>query len=138
MDADMLCRTDITKLKTRKNVSVSVIQHSRRFEWPSLMYFNNARCKHLTIDRIQNGTPHDLSWAESVDAIDLKWNHLVGYDKPNPDAKIVHFTQGIPAFKETWNCEFADEWRKELDATRSTVSWEDIMGGSVHKKAMGL
>jgi hypothetical protein len=142
MDADMLCMTDIGEiynaLEPRKLHAVNVIKHSRRFEWPSLMFFNNELCYKLTPELIRNGTPQDLKWADSIGAIPPEWNHLVGYDKPNPDAKIVHFTQGIPAFKETWDCEFADEWRKELDATRSTVSWEDIMGKSVHKQAMGL
>jgi len=140
MDADMLCLADINKMKVSDDDyhGVSVVKHSRRFEWPSLMFFINEKCKRLTPELIQHGTPQDLKWSDSVGEIEPNWNHLVGYDKPNPDAKIVHFTQGIPAFKETWDCEFGETWRKELDATRSTVSWEDIMGKSVHKQAMGL
>lgn len=149
MDADMLCLGDITELPKRLELvdglpangfvaGVHVVKHSRRFEWPSLMYFNNAKCENLTPALIESGTPQDLKWADSIGALPPEWNHLVGYDAPNPNAKIVHFTQGIPAFKETWDCEFAQEWRDELDRCRSTVSWEDIMGQSVHKKAMGL
>lgn len=142
MDADMLCLTDITKLPLAVNDpfsnAVSVVKHSRRFEWPSLMYFNNAKCRELTPEYIENGAPASLTWTDSIGELPVEWNHLVGYDVPTPDAKVVHFTQGIPIFKETWNSEYGQVWRDELDMMNSTVSWEDIMGGSVHKKAMGL
>jgi hypothetical protein len=42
-----------------------------------------------------------------------EWNHLVLEQEPNPDAKIVHFTLGVPAFPHYSDCEFADEWARE-------------------------
>lgn len=139
----MLCLGDIHQLLNCMPYSptkpaVSVVKNQRRFEWPSLMYFRNDLCERLTLELIESGNPQSLEWAESVGGLPTEWNHLVGYDAPNPEAKIVHFTQGIPTFKETWDCEFAQAWRDELDRSRSTVSWEEIMGKSVHKKAMGL
>ncbi len=43
-----------------------------------------------------------------------RWNHLVNYDAPDPDAGLVHFTLGGPYFNEYRDCEFADQWRAEL------------------------
>jgi len=138
MDADMLCLGDVHELSAicrPQNVSVCVVKNPRlRFEWPSLMYFNNALCKRLTPELVDNGQPQGLQWADSVGEIPPEWNHLVGYDEPRADAKVVHFTQGIPCFKETEGCEYEAEWQAEARLCMGTVSWSSIMGNSVHAK----
>jgi len=138
LDADMLCLGDIADLFLmchNRFDSVSVVKNPRlRFEWPSLMFFNNAHCKNLTLDVIEKGEPQSLSWATSVGEIPSEWNHLIGYDKPRRDAKIVHYTQGIPCFEETKDTEYAAEWIDELKSCNSTVPWKEIMGKSVHAK----
>jgi len=137
LDADMLVLDDIYKLEeicAPQMAPVSVVKNERRFEWPSLMYFNNARCEKLTPAYIESQSPHNLEWASRIGDIPAEWNHLVGYDKPNPNAKLIHFTQGIPCFEETKNCEFSAQWMEEMKRTITTVSWDEIMGKSVHAK----
>jgi len=135
IDADMLVLDDIHKLADLidKNNAVSVVKNDIRFEWPSLMYFNNAKCTRLTADVVELGKPMTFDWADKIGDLPKEWNHLVGYDKPNPDAKLIHFTRGIPCFPETIGCEFSDAWNIELQIANSTVSWQDIMGNSVHQ-----
>lgn len=140
MDADMLCLGDICELEEicdPQLSSVCVVKNPKlRFEWPSLMYFNNAHCKGLTLDVIDKGTPQSFEWAQSVGEIPSEWNHLVGYDRRRKDAKVVHFTQGIPCFPEVKGCEYEKEWNDELALCNGTVGWGEIMGDSVHAKAV--
>jgi hypothetical protein len=58
----------------------------------------------------------------------------VGYDAPRENAKLVHFTQGIPFHEETGDTEYVGEWRAELEASVFSVSWQEMMGNSVHAK----
>jgi hypothetical protein len=51
-----------------------------------------------------------LNWSTAVGHLPTDWHHLVGYDEPNPDAKLVHFAQGVPAWPETFACEWSEEW----------------------------
>lgn len=146
LDADMLCLDDIHKLPSSMprfkcgdgvtdHAAVYVVQNAERFEWPSLMYFNNEKCAALTPEFIENGNPHHLDWG-AVGNIHKDWNHIVPYSGKNPNAKIVHFTQGIPCFEETKDCEYGEEWRQEAREAATTVPWEAIMGTSVHKQRM--
>jgi hypothetical protein len=40
----------------------------------------------------------------------------VGYDAPDPGAKLVHYTIGGPYFEEYRDCEYAAQWFAERDA----------------------
>jgi hypothetical protein len=130
MDSDMLCLTDITTIP-RNDTAVSVVKNNLRFEWPSLMVFNCEQCKDLTPEYIETGEPQSLEWAGRIGSLPSAWNHLVGYDPPQ-DAKIVHYTQGIPCFPEVDKCEYAQEWMKEIKIVNSAVPWAVLMGDSVH------
>jgi len=134
LDPDMIVLDDIHKIKEhiRPINTVSVVKNERRFEWSSLMYFNNQYCRKLTPELVEKGTPQDFKWAYHTGEIPTEWNHLVGYDAPNPDAKLVHFTMGIPCWPETKECEFSKEWNKEAFMSMSTCSWAELMGSSVH------
>lgn len=142
MDADTIMRGDVAELfPLLGDHDVGMVHHTESalhpgfgltFERTSVMLFNCAACNQLTLDGIENGKPHMMEWAGSIAWLPKEWNHLVGYDTPNPDAKLVHFTQGIPCFPETASDEFAQEWQKYAKAAYSTVSWEDIMGNSIH------
>lgn len=138
LDPDMIVLDDIFNLLKHydSNNAVSVVKNPMRFEWPSLMLFNNARCEKLTLDLIENGTPQKLEWAESIGELPKEWNHLVGYDAPNPDAKVVHYTKGIPCWPETNTGEFAQAWCDEANYANSTVTWQELMGNSVHAAHM--
>jgi hypothetical protein len=138
MDADMLCLADVCELVELADplAAVSVVKNKLRFEWPSLMVFNNAMCMKLQPSWIddESTAPQSLSWAKQVGELPSEWNHIVGYDAPRTDAKIVHFSAGIPCWRETQDCEYAAEWHRERKLCNSSVSWEDLMGRSVHRE----
>lgn len=142
LDADMLCLDNLTDLiaeaQAQPAAPVHVVQHSRRFEWASLMVFDNARCQMLSPAFVENPDHKlfDFAWAPAIGSLAPDWNHLVGYDAPNPRAKIVHFTQGIPIWPETQACEFGAQWHKEHTRLNSSVSFAALMGSSVHVEHM--
>lgn len=138
LDSDMLCLTDICELFeiARQNKEpLSVVKGKEQFEWPSLMYFNNPKCWRLVPSFIENQSPQ--KWVfENAGELPARFNHIIPYDGLNPDAKIVHFTQGIPCFPETKDSEYGELWRHEAQECMSTVTWETLMGNSVHKQRM--
>jgi hypothetical protein len=97
-----------------------------------MMVFNNERCKELTPHYIDTGRPNTLEWSNPIGELPAEWNHCVGYDAPRKDAKIVHYTMGIPFWPETSGFEYASEWMADAKESMSTVSWAALMGGSVH------
>lgn len=138
LDADMLCLDNVADLvalgRSQEPAAVHVVQHRQRFEWSSLMLFDNARCQALTPAFVEdsNNALFDFKFADRVASLPPEWNHLVGYNEPNRRAKIVHFTKGVPVWAETEQCEFAEEWRAELRRLNSSVSFRELMGRSVH------
>lgn len=94
------------------------IEQTRYFRknWSSVMLMHPDRTKALTPQKVNNWSGaqlHALLWAkdEEIGALGFEWNHLVGYDAPNQDAKLVHFTLGTPDVPGRENDEFADTWR---------------------------
>lgn len=139
LDIDMLVRADIGELFALKDegATVMVSKNKLRFEWASAMLFNCSRCRGLTLEYVSSANDlHTIGWAneDEIGSLPGEWNHLVGYDEPNPNAKLVHFTQGVPIFPETKDSEFADEWRAVAQSAVGTVSWKELMGNSVHAK----
>ncbi len=139
MDCDMVMRDDIAGLYGLRDerYAVMVVKHvhvpkqtvkflgepQSKYEkknWSSVMLFNNARCRALTPEYVNTATGldlHQFKWLETEDAIGAlpnRWNHLVGYDAPRPDAALLHYTEGGPYFSEYRNCEYAGEWHSEL------------------------
>lgn len=135
LDADMLLTTDISELFSLKDdqYDVMVVKNEKRFEWASVMLFNNEKCQKLTPDFINNTEKlHLMEWADNIGSLPSEWNHLVGYDEPRDDAKLIHYTQGVPCFPETATSEHADVWNQELERTISAMPWPILMGQSVH------
>ena len=138
MDCDMLCRGDIFDVfKYASNLhAVSVVKHDytprpedkflgqpqtiyAKKNWSSVMFFNNAMCRALTPAYVNYASGlelHQFRWAQDHEVGELgrDFNHLVGEYKPNPEAKLVHYTLGTPCFAKYANCEYAQEWRDEL------------------------
>ena len=112
---------------------IQVVKNKEKFEWPSVMLFNCKACWKLTPETVE--TAEDIfkldSWANIGD-LPKDWNHCVGYDDYNPDVKLIHYTQGIPVWPETQDCEYADLWHDERKAMMGTVSFAELMGKSVH------
>jgi lipopolysaccharide biosynthesis glycosyltransferase len=138
LDSDILCRADVTELLAHTiaypDIPVFVVHHALAFERPSVMLFNNSLCRILTPDYVNDARNNlfNLSWARTVGELPRHWNHLVGYDPPNPSAKLVHFTKGIPIWAETRDCEYSAEWNSTAKRMFSSVSFQELMGRSVH------
>jgi len=151
LDADMLVMGDIAELFALADprYGVQVVKNARRFEWPSLMLFNCEKCTKLTPEYIDNPNnwPQSMDWAE-VGELPSKWNFCIGYDKPKCPheglctdfacaneckPKLLHYTAGIPIFEQTTKLGFVEEWKQAHKYANSSVSWDDLMGQSVHK-----
>lgn len=145
MDIDYLCLTDIADLFALcdDRYAVMVSRNVKKFEWASMILFNCAHPSNriLTPDYVQDPNqcraPHGMDWLpdELVGDLPRAWNHLVGYDPPRPDAKLVHYTQGMPIFEETTGSEYAEAWKAEHQAANQTLGWVELMGHSVHAGA---
>jgi hypothetical protein len=137
LDIDILVGKDIKGLFELKDdkYAVMVSKNKISYEWASVMLFNCEKCKILTPEYVETAKSlHGIEWAKQEEIGDLppEWNHLVGYDEPRKDAKLVHYTQGIPCFEETATSEYAEEWINEHKYLNSTVPWADLMGNSKH------
>lgn len=135
LDVDILVLDDVAKLFALADGSaVMVSKNEKRFEWASVMLFDCAHPDNakLTPEFCETADSlHKISWTESIGSLPGEWNHLVGYDEPKP-ASLVHFTQGVPAWPETKDCEYADEWRRDAQEAISARPWVELMGNSVH------
>ena len=137
IDSDMLILGDVAELfDSQSGSSVDIVPFAGNFafERPSVMLFNCAECRDLTPELIETGNPQDFSWAKSIGHLSADWNHLVGYAPYNPDAKLIHYTQGVPGYKECRRCDYAQEWFDEKGVMLEHCSWLEIMGSSVHAK----
>jgi len=138
VDADMLVLGDIADLFALKDdTAVQVVKNREKFEWPSMMLFDCSQCWKLTPESIEyaDNLFKMEEWAQ-VGELPREWNHCVGYDPPRSDAQLVHYTQGVPVWEETAGCEYAQEWHNERKAMMFTVSFQELMGHSVHVERM--
>lgn len=138
VDGDIVVRGDVHELASLTDplAQVSVSKNKLRFEWPSVMFFNCGACLKLTPEYIETNSCNDFAWAKNVGDLPPEWNHLVGYDEPNPNAKLIHYTRGIPCWKITQDCEHSATWLDEFKHAVGTVSWEELMGNSVHAESL--
>lgn len=142
LDLDMIVRADIADLFAMGDpqYAAMVVKNQQRFEWASAILYNCAHPANavLTPDYVDDParcqTPHHLDWLpdDLVGALPAEWNHCVGYDTPNPQAKLVHYTQGVPFHPEVAGCEYHDEWYAERDNMCASIDWTSLMGNSVH------
>jgi len=140
MDCDMLMLNDVAKLYALRDerYAVMVVKHMHapresvkfldqpqsKYEkknWSSVMLFNNARCRSLTPEYVNAASGldlHQFKWLgsdELIGSLPLTWNHLVGYNPPQPQASLVHYTLGGPYFNEYRDCEYSAEWFAERE-----------------------
>jgi len=138
MDSDIVVTGDIKELFDHAEIAthdVQVMQNQPKFEWGSVMLFNNPRCSKLTPEFINDEANHllDLAWARSVGTFSEEWNHCVGYQTPK-EAKLYHYTQGIPCWPETQGLVEDIHWHEAAKAATHTVPWTELMATSVHAK----
>lgn len=142
--ADMLCRADIAELWALRDPfkAVQVVKHyyqtkhPRKYlgtsmeavnqdyprkNWSSVMLINCAHYdwRHLTpqkVSEMRGPELHRFSFIGErfVGELPIEWNWIADEYGSNPDAKLVHWTAGTPAFKHYQNAPFADEFRKQL------------------------
>lgn len=139
LDIDMMVRSDIGQIWNMRNdkYAIHVSKNVMKFERASLMLFNCAKCDHLTPQFVEMANNlHSIGFVPDGQVGDLppEWNHLVGYDEPRDDAKLVHFTQGVPIFPETKDSEYGPEWRRYAQESVGSQPWTALMGNSVHAK----
>ena len=84
-----------------------------RKNWSSFMLFNNAKCRALTPDYVNEATGlqlHRFQWTtdDQIGFMPLDLNHLVGEYDPKPDARVLHWTLGGPWFDR--RTDHADRW----------------------------
>jgi hypothetical protein len=146
MDCDMLMLDDIANLWNLRDerYAVQVVKHHHvpkeevkflgekqsKYEkknWSSVMLMNCAKCRALTPEFVNSASGlelHQFKWLAGDDLIGplpAKWNHLVGYDAPDTQASLIHFTIGGPYFPEYRDCEYSREWFAEQDAMLKVV-----------------
>lgn len=143
LDLDMIVQDDISKLFDFKDDSFAVMvsKNKLKFEWASAILFNCEKCQILTPEYIESAPRlHDCSFVapELIGEFPNEWNHLVGYDEPRANPKLIHYTQGVPAFKETVDCEHADKWFLEHQRMNFVKNWQELMGSSVHAAEVTL
>ena len=141
LDCDMLVRTNINSLfeACDPTKAVMVVKHNHQPEggtkmdgqiqtrysrknWSSVCAFNlgHEANNALTADLVNTVPGRDLHrfcWLEDdqIGELEPGWNHLVGHSPAHPDPGIVHFTDGIPHMPGYEDCDYAEEWRTELD-----------------------
>lgn len=141
MDIDMIVKGDLAELWALRDhkKAAQVVKTSLGFERTSMMLLNCERCGLLTPEYVETADNlHSLAWLkdELIGDLPPEWNYLVGYDDPadSDKAKILHYTQGIPAFPETRDCVAAKDWWTYAQRAASTQPWSVLMGPSVHAK----
>lgn len=137
LDIDIILQDDIAKLfdLADDKYTVMVSKNKIKFEWASAILFNCEKNKILTPAYCETAEKlHQISWCaeNEVGNFPNEWNHLVGYDRPRTDAKLVHYTQGIPCFPETLDSEYSEQWHNEHRFCNGSLPWVDLMGNSVH------
>lgn len=142
--ADMLCRADIAELWAQRDTfaAVQVVKHDYRTKhprkylgtkmeaanldyprknWSSVMLIN---CAHYAWRQITPTTLAQMTGPELhrfsfigeryIGELPREWNWIADEFGDNPDAKLVHWTAGTPAFDHYKNAPFADEFRQQL------------------------
>jgi hypothetical protein len=142
---DMLCLNDIAELDALFDpaYAVQVVKHDsyktqhrtkyrgsgmecpnmnyERKNWASLMLVN---CEHPAWRiNAEELLPSDLLTFkflkdEEIGSLPPEWNRLVDEDQPHEDAKIAHWTAGVPAFDYYTSAPAADLWhfaRREMN-----------------------
>ena len=147
-DGDMLCRADIKELwdLRESGFDVMVVKHDYRTKhpvkylgarnedypnknWSSLMLMNcgNAAWRRPSYKALFNGPAgllHRFSFLEDerIGEIPKEWNWLVSEYPHNEQAKLVHYTIGIPPFYP--NCDYSAEWFNEMKSTTFHEHWD--------------
>jgi hypothetical protein len=135
MDSDMLLSADVASLWELRDeqYAVMVVKHDYvpqsevkflgetqtrypKKNWSSLMLFNNAKCRALTVDYVNQASGlelHQFKWLKDeslIGGLPLEWNYLVGEYPAREGIKNLHYTLGGPWWDEFKSCDYSSEW----------------------------
>lgn len=140
VDGDMVVQDDIAKLWDMRDLwaAVQVVKHDYqtkhpikylgqknedypRKNWSSVILWN---CDHYAnkvltpayVAKQPGSHLHRFEWLTEekwIGKLPKEWNWLVGEYPENRDAKLLHYTVGIPSFSEFEKCDHAQEWHRE-------------------------
>jgi len=136
LDGDMLVRGDLADLWSlrRLGVGLQVVKHDYktkhpvkylnaknedypRKNWSSVIlwncgYYPNRKLTPEFVSKATGSYLHRFEWLkdEQVEALPPEWNHLCLEQEPDPNAKLAHFTVGLPAFSGYDEQYCADAW----------------------------
>ena len=94
-----------------------------RKNWSSMVLWNceHPKNKILTPEFLNQQTPkflHRFTWLDDseIGSLPHNYNWLVGWYKEPEDGKpkILHYTEGGPWFDGYRDCEYSDDWKKEV------------------------
>jgi hypothetical protein len=150
--SDMLCRADIQELPEllETGCDVAVVKHDYstkypikflgqsnddypRKNWSSVIVYDcgNTVWRKVTPEFVNKTKPSELHRfsflkEDRIGELPKEWNWLVSEYSYNPDAKIAHFTVGLPIWKPYKDCDYADEWREELKKVNYYQQWGEV------------
>ena len=142
MDNDIILLEDIAKLWALRDerYSVMCVKHDhapsekkkfmgavqtayQKKNWSSVILFNNAKCKALTLDYVNTASGlelHQFKWLNDdnlIGGLPLEWNYLADYndthEAPVATPSLVHYTIGGPFYPEFKDTEYSKEWFEE-------------------------
>jgi lipopolysaccharide biosynthesis glycosyltransferase len=146
MDGDMLLRTDINELWELRDPSMAVqcVKHDYktrcrikylgarnedypRKNWSSVILWNCSHAKNKIlsskfIESASGAQLHRFSWLDDseIGALPVEWNWLPDEFGENNEAKLLHFTLGLPSFLDYATSPMASEWHRECIYTNFT------------------
>lgn len=143
--ADMLLRTDIAELWALRDYykAVQVVKHDYKTKhprkyigtameadnrdypkknWSSVMLIN---CNHFawrqmrpeTVEKMSGSELHQFAWMHDdlIGELPKEWNWIADEFGDNPEAKLIHWTAGSPAFEHYRFSPHSGEFRRQLD-----------------------
>ena len=109
-----------------------------RKNWSSLMLIDcaNHPWKKITPDYVSKATGKHLHRFEflkddRIGDLPKEWNWLVGEYPFNQEAKLAHFTIGLPCWKKYKDWDYSQEWRDELKDSTHYDPWIDTYDDTV-------
>lgn len=134
-DALQVVKHDYHTKNPRKYIGTELEADNRdypRKNQSSAMIFN---CNHylnkhgLGLKSLQENQAayfHRFSWLpeDRIGELPAEWNHLVGEQAFNPQAKIAHFTLGQPGFSHYSDSEYSDEWKRVMQDAMVGMQYE--------------
>lgn len=143
--ADMLMKGDISELWSMRDhyKAVQVVKHDYktkhprkyvgtqmearnddypRKNWSSVMLINcgHYHWRDMTPEKVAAMTGpelHRFSWLKDnlIGELPVEWNWIADEFGENPEAKLIHWTAGTPAFAHYANAPHAEDFRKHLE-----------------------